>query len=79
MSGASRMRSCVPTQATGQRPSRIDDLQVLCVVCHEAEHGRGEDTPERREETRKQLSRRVAGIAQIPWRDEYLSELYEAL
>lgn len=45
---------------------RLDDLEVLCSVCHQVEHGLVEDTPEAREAAAIRLSRRVAGMVMAP-------------
>lgn len=39
------------------------DLEVLCIACHELEHGLGDGSERRREELRKQAGRRVTGWA----------------
>lgn len=45
---------------------RMEDLEVLCIVCHQAEHGLAEDTPETREQAILAISRRMSGIVMAP-------------
>lgn len=42
---------------------RLDDLKVLCIVCHEVEHGLIEDTPEAREQALRRVNVRAADAA----------------
>lgn len=45
---------------------RLDDLEVLCIVCHQVEHGLSEDTPTARENAAIAASRRMADIVLAP-------------
>lgn len=45
----------------------MDDLELLCVACHELEHGLGDGSEERRNEIRTNLSRKVAGRVTVPY------------
>lgn len=42
---------------------RIDDLKVLCIVCHQVEHGLVEDTEETREQALRRVNVRAAEAA----------------
>lgn len=45
---------------------RLDDLEVLCIVCHQVAHGLAKDTPAARENAAVAASRRMADIVMAP-------------